>query len=344
MKPSFLCASMTKEFMGSFDYSVVTEMRAANQLVTLDQQSSSLVTSVLWDSTVADQLLQLQYTLPVETVDTTLSPSTPVDMSNELQPLPSHMETDEGDGADAVVPPMTGATSTAIIRPNKRRSTTGGRVAYKKQRGKTAAVTTTVEDEFDDTDLDKFANVKLAEIADADLAEYLVATSTLLNLPSDFWPKDQGAWVAECIDCVVSGKTVKMVCSLVEGPVDKDMGAVVEIQMSPSARGKDYSIRRCLLENYPQARTPRQVYESQAHFARVFGAWTRSAPNQGAVPDTKWKPSTVNKPSLAVATLFALQAVTWAAISGVCKDWSHQSLQHQNHNVMHVVALIGNDG
>ena len=112
---------------------------------------------------------------------------------------------------------------------------------------------------------------------------------------------------------------MKVICSLVDGPVDKDKGAVVEIYMSLSARAQDYSIRRCLRENYPSALTPLQVYESQAHFARVFGAWTRPAPAAGKIPDGKWKPVTMNKPSLAVAVLFALQAVTWAAIKGVCE-------------------------
>ena len=43
----------------------------------------------------------------------------------------------------------------------------------------------------------------IKNISDSDLAEYLVATSTQLWLPADFWPKDKGAWVAECIDYAV---------------------------------------------------------------------------------------------------------------------------------------------
>eukprot|EP00961_Rhodomonas_salina_P261885 3539533-Rhodomonas_salina.1 len=57
------------------------------------------------------------------------------------------------------------------------------------------------------------------------------------------------------------------------------------------------------------------ILQAQVHFARVYGALATSTPVTAPTCDTKWKPTTVNKPSLAVAAFFALQALTWSAIT-----------------------------
>ena len=59
------------------------------------------------------------------------------------------------------------------------------------------------------------------------------------------------------------------------------------------------------------------MYHSQAHYARVFGAWTRPTPAVARMRDTKWKPTVVHKQSLAVATFFAFQAIAWATLTNV---------------------------
>eukprot|EP00961_Rhodomonas_salina_P259881 3511971-Rhodomonas_salina.1 len=59
------------------------------------------------------------------------------------------------------------------------------------------------------------------------------------------------------------------------------------------------------------------ILQTQAHFVRVFGAMATSTPVTAPTRDTKWKPTTVNKQSLAVAAFFALQALTWSAITTV---------------------------
>eukprot|EP00961_Rhodomonas_salina_P023244 312321-Rhodomonas_salina.1 len=45
----------------TFDYNVVKEMRASNQVVTLDQQAPSLVNSDIWDPALAQQALEQNY-------------------------------------------------------------------------------------------------------------------------------------------------------------------------------------------------------------------------------------------------------------------------------------------
>ena len=81
-----------------------------------------------------DQLMQQHYTLPVETVDDL---SRPTDDLAPLARATAPLTGEETDDflQDMDVPTLSGSTSTAITRLRKRRSTTGGKVALKKQKG-----------------------------------------------------------------------------------------------------------------------------------------------------------------------------------------------------------------
>eukprot|EP00961_Rhodomonas_salina_P215150 2905841-Rhodomonas_salina.1 len=62
--------------------------------------------------------------------------------------------------------------------------------------------------------------------------------------------------------------------------------------MSHKKRGPDYSVRAALKANYPNATTPRLIYQVQVHYTRVYGAITGSVPVTAPTRDTKWKPTT----------------------------------------------------
>eukprot|EP00961_Rhodomonas_salina_P154507 2081313-Rhodomonas_salina.1 len=107
---------------------------------------------------------------------------------------------------------------------------------------------------------------------------------------------------------------------MLNGPVSKDIGEDTLIPMSNKKRCTDYSIRGALKTNYPNATTPLLILQAQAHYVLVFRAVTGSVPTTAPVRDTKWKPTTINKPSLAVAAFFVLQALTWSALSVIAGD------------------------
>eukprot|EP00961_Rhodomonas_salina_P125118 1685890-Rhodomonas_salina.1 len=78
---------------------------------------------------------------------------------------------------------------------------------------------------------------------------------------------------------------------MIDGLIQKEVGAVATIPVSPGLKGPDYSLRRALLEIYPNAKTPSDVQKLQANYARVYGAWTTSKPMTATQRDTKWKPT-----------------------------------------------------
>ena len=271
-------------------------MCAAKHIITLDQQTEKLVGSDLWDPAFADGLLQTSST-PLQTIpEVPESPDVGEESDCEVISTPSHV------------------TSTSLLRPNKRRSVTGGKRAFKKQCG--VKDTNATQEQVDDWKACQ--DDPLDEIADLELAEYLIGTSTLLKLPVDYWPDDHGSWTVECIDTHIGENGIEVVCSMQDGPVKKDVGTITNIPVS-SKRDSDYSIRRAIRENYSSAKTPRDVFEVQAHFARLYGEWTGTSPVSSQQCDSKWKPTTVNKPSLAVVALFALQTLAWAAVKNVCE-------------------------
>eukprot|EP00961_Rhodomonas_salina_P068338 917402-Rhodomonas_salina.2 len=101
--------------------------------------------------------------------------------------------------------------------------------------------------------------------------------------------------------------------------IPKEVGAVTTIPVSPTSKGPDYLLCRALREVYPDAKTPSNVQKLQANYARVYGAWTTSKPVTATQRDTKWKPTEVNKPSLAFAAPSAIQTLTWAVLSASVK-------------------------
>eukprot|EP00961_Rhodomonas_salina_P248850 3363360-Rhodomonas_salina.1 len=56
------------------------------------------------------------------------------------------------------------------------------------------------------------------------------------------------------------------------------------------------------------------------HYVRVYGALTTKPATPAKQRDTKWKPTTVSKPSLAFVALAALQIMAWSATKAVLKD------------------------
>eukprot|EP00961_Rhodomonas_salina_P202740 2735219-Rhodomonas_salina.1 len=114
-------------------------------------------------------------------------------------------------------------------------------------------------------------------------------------------------------------KVVSVVCSMLEGPIPKEVGAIATILVSPTSKGLDYLLRRALQEVYPDAKTPSYVQRLQANYARVYGAWTTSKPVTAMQHDTKLKPMEVNKLSLAFAALSVIQRLTWAVLSASVK-------------------------
>ena len=81
---------------------------------------------------------------------------------------------------------------------------------------------------------------------------------------------------------------------------------------------KDYSIRRAMKENYPKATTPRQVYEAQPHYARVFGATVvRPSEYQKPSPSKTVANTIVNLPTHGFLMLVTMQEIALAAASGI---------------------------
>eukprot|EP00961_Rhodomonas_salina_P290184 3921240-Rhodomonas_salina.1 len=61
------------------------------------------------------------------------------------------------------------------------------------------------------------------------------------------------------------------------------------------------------------------MYKLQANYARVNGAWSNTSQASLQQCDTKWKQTTINKPSLAFAALTALLTMTWMAAKNVVR-------------------------
>eukprot|EP00961_Rhodomonas_salina_P096025 1291358-Rhodomonas_salina.2 len=139
-------------------------------------------------------------------------------------------------------------------------------------------------------------------------------------MPKAFWPDDGGKWTVECMSVEQISTNVFLYCTMIEGPITLDIGQESRIPMSHKKHRPDCSISAALKANYPNATTPCLIYQAQAHYACVYGAITGSVPVTAPTIDTKWKPTTVNKPSLAVTAFFRLQALTWSALSAVAGD------------------------
>eukprot|EP00961_Rhodomonas_salina_P109680 1476171-Rhodomonas_salina.1 len=107
-----------------------------------------------------------------------------------------------------------------------------------------------------------------------------ISANTGIQLPSDFYPKDNGKWTVKVVDATTASKTkvVSIVCTMIDRPIAKEVGAVATIPISHTSKGPDYWLLRALLEAYPEAKTPLDIYKLQANFARVYRAWTFTKP------------------------------------------------------------------
>lgn len=128
---------------GLYDYTIIKEMRANNQLVTLEQQAPSIASSDLWDQSIADAVLQQNFEallpLPdagepevdIETMDGGMEGFTDsMMMISERNGPPTSSAFDEAEIASMpfTKQPAT-STVTSILRANKRRSASGGKRA-----------------------------------------------------------------------------------------------------------------------------------------------------------------------------------------------------------------------
>eukprot|EP00961_Rhodomonas_salina_P044613 599547-Rhodomonas_salina.1 len=134
-------------------------------------------------------------------------------------------------------------------------------------------------------------------------------------MPKSYWPEDDGAWTVECIDTKNVSCNVYLTCSMVDGPVADDKGAVIDIPMSQFNSNCRNNIRLALTENYAHATTPQLVFEAQAHYVHVYGARAEPAREVPAKPERhSWKPTTINNSRLGASALFALHALTWSVL------------------------------
>eukprot|EP00961_Rhodomonas_salina_P250659 3388485-Rhodomonas_salina.1 len=62
----------------------------------------------------------------------------------------------------------------------------------------------------------------------------MVGISANIQLPSDFYPKDNGKWTVEVVDATTASKTkaVSVVCTMIDGPIAKEVGSVATIPIS----------------------------------------------------------------------------------------------------------------
>eukprot|EP00961_Rhodomonas_salina_P141186 1900850-Rhodomonas_salina.1 len=214
---------------------------------------------------------------------------------------------DETSFATSVDPSsLKSGTSDSILRPNKRHSAVGGKRTVKRQLTGTTASAQRVTDHNEAVDWDDCTDTPLDQVSDFELGEYV---------PLDYYPNNGGQWTVEIIDLVLDQKRnevfVKVV--MVDGPIASDFGKTAWISIMHKGRGKDHTLHRALLESFPQATTPRDMYKLQANYAWVYGAWQNTQPASSQQSDTKWKPTTINKQSLAFAALTALLTMTWMA-------------------------------
>ena len=136
------------------------------------------------------------------------------------------------------------------------------------RKGKSLAETVSTSDTTWEDCADKLIN----DCNDFELAEYLIGTSSRLQLSDTYWPGDKGEWTVECTDAEPRGvhNDICLECTLVTGPRRPKDDERVVIWMSPH-NGKDFSARQAIRENYPKAKTPREIGRAQAHWVRVFG-------------------------------------------------------------------------
>eukprot|EP00961_Rhodomonas_salina_P305711 3942007-Rhodomonas_salina.2 len=99
---------------------------------------------------------------------------------------------------------------------------------------------------------------------------------------------------------------------------------MVELPVLQTAGHVDISLCQALLENFPKAKTPLDIYCKMPHYVRVYGALASKTTTLHTKCDTKWKPTTISNPSLAFVTLAALQTMAWTATKAVLKDMESQ--------------------
>eukprot|EP00961_Rhodomonas_salina_P145840 1963201-Rhodomonas_salina.1 len=165
-------------------------------------------------------------------------------------------------------------------RPNKRLSAVGGKHAVKRQLTGTTASEQGVTDQDEAVDWDDCSDTPLDQVSDFELGEYVVGVSANLKLPLDYYPNNGGQWTVEIIDLVLDQKCNKVFVKavMVDGPITGDLGKTAWISITHKGRGKDHTLCQALLESFPQATTPQDMYKLQANYAWVYGAWQNTRP------------------------------------------------------------------
>jgi len=280
-------------------------MRASKHVATIDQDPPTKA-SLLWPIEAIEGL-QCESMPPQE-----LSPKPTVNDQGDDVIIDSEDEVSDEDTEGTAVAELSGSTATTILRPNLRRSKVGGKPPKRgtKAAGKAADDKITWE---------ACADKLIGKCSDFELAEYLIGTSCRLTLSETYWPGDKGEWKVECSDAEPRGVNddIALECTLISGPRRPTNNERVVIWMSEH-NGKDFSARRAIRENYPRAKTPRDIYREQAHWARVFG----ERPAGESIPQSRESPvrnQIVYKSTHAFLVLSMIQQVAWAATVEISK-------------------------
>jgi hypothetical protein len=116
------------------------------------------------------------------------------------------------------------------------------------------------------------ADKLIDDCTDFELAKYLIRTSSWLKLSETYWLSEKGGWTVECTDAEPHrvNNDICSECTHVTGPQHPKNNECVVIWMSPH-KGRDFSMRRAICENYPKAKTQREIRRAHAHWVRVFG-------------------------------------------------------------------------
>lgn len=121
----------------------------------------------------------------------------------------------------------------------------------------------------------RLASLTPDEASDMDLAEYCSISHMLLDVPQTFFPEYSHAWRLQCARPVKRKDKVTLVTyfDLYHGPVErlpKDMRNYrthpkeTVFQVSPPAKGRDYSLRHALRITYPNCKTLGEMAEASA--------------------------------------------------------------------------------
>eukprot|EP00961_Rhodomonas_salina_P111037 1494054-Rhodomonas_salina.3 len=150
----------------------------------------------------------------------------------------------------------------------------------------------------------------------------MVGVSAQILLPTDYYPHYKGRWMVEIVDRVGGDADdsgpVRVKVVMLAGPNKKQIGTMVELPVTHTAG--PLSLCQALQKNFPKAKTPLDIYLKMSHYVCVYGALAPKTATLHTKSDTKWKPATVLKPSLAFVSLAALQTMAWTATKAVLKD------------------------